>query len=253
MPPRPFLKFSTRRSAFFVVLLCFAGRLATASEDDHDDHDHDEHDDHDHEECVCIAAEQGWTIDCSNMDPVTTAISYLENTASCATTSHTEECEKQYYIMQSHHDHCPHESMDESMDRAIHDFEHLYEDCEISRAHDPDLDMCPDVTCSAASVELGDARATLTANNCNNDCSSAACKTLFHKLVKAHDTCEEDELPTTLEITLHDFEESCTLCNSYSQTPELDYDHCPAHSDARATSLGGAILMIPVPFLFHRP
>jgi hypothetical protein len=252
MPPRRFLKFSTRRSAFFVVLLCFAGRLATASEDDdHDDHDHDDHDDH--EECVCLAAEQGWTIDCSNMDPVVTAISYLENTDACATTSHTEECEKQYHIMQSHHDHCTHESMDESMERVIHDFEHLYEDCEISRAYDDELDMCPDVTCSAASTELGDARATLTANNCNSNCDSDACKTLFHKLVKAHDTCDEDDLPTTLENTLHDFEETCTPCNSYSQTPELDYDHCPAHSDARAKSFGGAMLMIPLPFLVHRP
>ena len=181
------------------------------------------------------------------------AISHLDNTASCAETSPDEECVKQYHIMQSHHDHCPHELMDESMERMIHDLEHLYEDCEISRAYDPDLDMCPPVTCSAAGVDLVDARDRLTANNCNNDCSSDACKTLFHLLVRAHDTCDEDDLPTTVENTLHDFEEVCAPCNSYSQTPELDYDHCPAVSNARATSLGGAMLIIPVPFLFHRP
>ena len=35
----------------------------------------------------------------------------------------------------------------------------------------------------------------------------------------AHDTCDEDLLPITLEVALHDFEEVCEdlLCNSASE------------------------------------
>ena len=112
--------------------------------------------------------------------------------------------------------------MDESLERFIHDIEHLYEDCKIFRQYEEDLDTCPDVTCSTASVDLGNAGATLTRNSCGSDCSTTACKTLFQKLLKAHDTCEEDDLPTTLENTLHNFEESCTPCNSYPQNTVLD-------------------------------
>ena len=101
-------------------------------------------------------------------------------------------------------------------------------------------------------IDLVNAKTQLTAYGCDTDCSSTQCLSLFHKVVKAHDTCMESDLPTTIENALHDSEDGCTVCNSYSEadTPTLDTDHC---SDARATSLRGAMLMASVPFLLRRP
>ena len=247
MPPRG-IHLSARRTAIFVGVLCFSGRLATAA----DDHDHDHAGHHHHEKCECLANEQGWRIDCTNAALMTDAIRYLNTTAACDDTSPTEECEKQYHIMQAHHDHCKHDEIDQSLKRMIHDFETLYEDCTISRKYDPALTMCPDVDCSTAGIDLVNAKAQLTTYGCDTDCSSIECRSLFHKVVKAHDTCMESDLPTTIENALHDFEDSCTVCNSYSEadTPALDYDHC---NDARATSLRGAMLIASVPFLLRRP
>ena len=247
MPPRG-IHLSARRTAIFVGVLCFSGRLATAA----DDHDHDHAGHHHHVKCECLANEQGWSIDCTNAVPMTNAVRYLNTTAACDDSSPTEECEKQYHIMQAHHDHCRHDEIDHSLKRMIHDFETLYEDCTITRKYDPALTMCPDVDCSTAGIDLVNAKTQLTAYGCDTDCSSTQCLSLFHKVVKAHDTCMESDLPTTIENALHDFEDSCTVCNSYSEadTPTLDTDHC---SDARATSLRGAMLMASVPFLLRRP
>ena len=66
MPPRG-IHLSARRTAIFVGVLCFSGRLATAA----DDHDHDHAGHHHHVKCECLANEQGWSIDCTNAVPVT--------------------------------------------------------------------------------------------------------------------------------------------------------------------------------------
>ena len=86
-------------------------------------------------------------------------------------------------------------------------------------------------------------------NNCNTTCSSAACKLLFQKVLMAHDSCEEDDIPAAIENTLHAYEEKCHdhFCNSVTEAFTLDDSTCPAHSGAaaqRALSLAAIVAAI---------
>ena len=176
-------------------------------------------DDHDHVQCENLARSHGWTIDCNNVTLVNDAMAYLNsNIADCQKTGPAHECEEQYWIMQMHHDHCPHDALDETIETGIHDFEQYYDDCEISRQYDSSLEDCPAVSCPNVLTDLANANETLTSNNCGTDCSSATCKDTFQRVLMAHDTCEENQLPTNLEVGLHSFEHSCeaNLCNSVS-------------------------------------
>jgi len=57
-----------------------------------------------------------------------------------------------------------------------------------------------------------------TAENCNTDCSTTTCINTFQRILMAHDTCEESQLPTDLETGLHSFEDACEnhVCNANS-------------------------------------
>ena len=72
-------------------------------------------------------------------------------------------------------------------------------------------------------------------NNCNTACTGA-CITLFRKVLMAHDSCEEDDIPAAIEDTLHDYEENCEaqFCNSVTEAFTPDDGTCPAHSGAAA-------------------
>ena len=85
-------------------------------------------------------------------------------------------------------------------------------------------------------------------NNCNTACTGA-CITLFRKVLMAHDSCEEDDIPSSIENTLHTYEEKCEdqFCNSASKAFTLDDNTCPAHSGAaaqRALSLAAIVAAI---------
>jgi len=127
-------------------------------------------------------------------------------------------CKNNYWLMQMHHDHCPHDALDVSIETGIHDFEEFYNDCTIDRKYDPTKDACPSVSCSSVNVDLQNAVTTLTAENCNTDCSTTTCINTFQRILMAHDTCEESQLPTDLETGLHSFEDACEnhVCNAKS-------------------------------------
>jgi hypothetical protein len=64
-------------------------------------------------------------------------------------------------------------------------------------------------------------------------------------MLMAHDTCEEDQLPTALETTLHDLEEACedNLCNTSPAVFTLDTSVCsPPPSPATKAIVSKLIL-----------
>ena len=217
-------------------------------------HDHDEH-----ERCECVAKEEGWKIDCTTTTHITNANTYLTTAANdCKKKDASPTCCTNYHIVQSHHDHCTHEQVPDILETTIHAYESFYEDCEIARQYDKDLDPCPTVTCSTAKVDLASVTTDLqTAGAGNVDCknseaickASSTCKTLFQKVLMAHDSCDEDDIPAAIENTLHAYEEKCHdhFCNSVTEAFTLDDSTCPAHSGAaaqRALSLAAIVAAI---------
>ena len=142
----------------------------------------------------------------------------VEHVAEETSPGPSDECKDNYWLMQMHHDYCPHDALDASIENGIHDFEEFYNDCTIDRKYDPTKDACPSVSCSSVNVDLQNAVTTLTAENCNTDCSTTTCINTFQRILMAHDTCEESQLPTDLETGLHSFEDACEnhVCNAKS-------------------------------------
>ena len=188
---------------------------------------------------MCEAVEHGWSIDCSNIAVVVDALNYLlEPTNGCAfeDAADDEACHQNYHVMQAHHDFCPHHDLDEAGDveTIIHDFEQLYDDCSIGRMYDPELAMCPEVDCSdsdAMFAVVDTIRSDACATSCTGDCEAA-----FQTILHVHDVCEEEQIPTLLETSLHDFEELCEehLCNSVTEEQGmalLDDSQCGEDSE----------------------
>jgi hypothetical protein len=142
----------------------------------------------------------------------------VEHVAEETSPGPSDDCKHNYWLMQMHHDHCPHDALDSTIETGLHDFEEFYTDCTIDRLYDPSKDDCPSVSCSSVNVDLADAVTTLTNSNCNTDCSSTTCKDTFQRILIAHDTCAESQLPTDLETGLHSFEDACEehICNAVS-------------------------------------
>lgn len=180
------------------------------------------------------------TIDCATADATTTAaLNYLETNAVCKTAAGEDnaQCVSNYYVMQAHHDHCAHEDMPLAVETKIHDYESFYEDCEIRRQFDPDLDACPTIDCNNILTDMGNIVKEMSDANCytGTTCeTSATCKEKYQKMLMAHDTCEEAQLPTKLETTLHDYEEKCepNLCNTSPAAFTLDTSVCEVSSPA---------------------
>ena len=147
----------------------------------------------------------------------------VEHVAEETSPGPSDDCKHNYWLMQMHHDHCPHDALDESIEKGLHDFEDFYTDCTINRLYDPSKDDCPSVSCSNVNVDLADAVTTLTSSNCKTDCSSTTCKDTFQRILMAHDTCEESQLPHDLENGLHDFEDKCKkhICNTVSASSKV--------------------------------
>ena len=147
----------------------------------------------------------------------------VEHVAEETSPGPSDDCKHNYWLMQMHHDHCPHDALDSTIETGLHDFEEFYTDCTIDRLYDPSKDDCPSVSCSNVNVDLADAVTTLTSSNCKTDCSSTTCKDTFQRILMAHDTCEESQLPHDLENGLHDFEDACEnhICNTVSASSKV--------------------------------
>ena len=228
---------------------CKAQKLPGGGGHDHN-HEHDGGEEEEMKSCACAAGEHGFDIDCTNPAPISAAIEYLSTYGVCASCEPTDECKRQFAILQTHHDYCHHEEVPNDAESEIHDFEGFYhgdDTCFIMRRYDTTLDDCPAGVCATAATDLP-TQTQLDDADCSNDCSSSTCKTYFQKILWAHDNCEHDEIEQFHETALHELEETCDrnvptrMCNSAPDTVvRLDYSACPQHSSAgiqRTTAFG---------------
>jgi len=211
--------------------------------DDHAGHDH--HDDHvAAPECACLAASEGWPLDCTGKTAMAKALTYLEANADCKTKSHSATCEKNYNIIRAHHDHCDHDEVPEEVEKEIHEFESFYTKCKIHRKYDVTINDCAEAHCDEAS-ELSATVTILADNSCATkpNCQTKdECKNAYQKILMAHDTCDHDDLPTSVEKAIHDYEESCelSLCNTASKEKTALTTTC---STSGAASMPGSFLL----------
>ena len=209
---------------------------------------HDDHAKVDLPKCACHAAAEGWKIDCSATAAMNNALTYLETTSNnCETKDHSAECEKNFNIINTHHDHCNHDEVPETIEKEIHEFEGFYTDCQIEREWYTLGGVCDEVHCeeSGTKAELTTAINDLKSNNCNataTSCAADKCKAAFQKVLMAHDTCDHDDVPTEVEQTLHDYEEACdsVRCNTATKT---EVDNSLVCSGAAAATTRGAFLL----------
>jgi len=226
--------------------------------------------------CVCQARAHNWKLDCLTMAPIEAAVDYLKTHANCkpyatkdavptgcvAKVKPPQDCQDNYYLMQAHHDHCLHDQLPTDIEKALHDFEHNYDDCFVKRQYNSALSACPAVTCSSQ-APLNQAIVDLDAGcNTKSLCdASATCKAAIKTVLMYHDTCPEDSLPDTIERALHDYEEPCEdhLCNSasaafdpYAEASDTS-EYCVGKISSRAVgsqdSLFFAVLALPLAVL----
>lgn len=58
-------------------------------------------------------------------------------------------------------------------------------------------------------VAMEDAEAALTTNDCNTDCSTEICRRTYLLIQSHHDYCFSTEVPSSLGVTLHLYEDTC--------------------------------------------
>ena len=211
--------------SFALLLSCVHfGSVRSASDDSHDSHDshsHDSHDDDEHgdEDCPCSAEEYGFEIKCVT-ETITAAYDswYEKDCNDTAKSSCSDECQKIFYIVQTHHDYCSDELLDSEVLVGFHDLEESKcEECHIGKQYNPNLDSCPTVMCD--NKDDSDAQvAALSMYNCDTNCSSTACESAYQYVRAYHDTCEDGDeaLTEELEEGIHDYEDACSMneCNS---------------------------------------
>ena len=163
--------------------------------------------------CACEAEEFGYQIDCEAQGVMLDALSFLK-TNGCASDCSSADCEKNYLIVQTHHDYCPQDKIPEEVEDGFHDYDTSCIPCEIFRAFTEGAPDCPTPNCDDNSGN--DAYAALAEAGCGVDCSSDACRDNFFILRATHDLCEHDTLSRASEEGIHDMETSCAIhiCNA---------------------------------------
>ena len=61
-------------------------------------------------------------------------------------------CQQAFFVIQAHHDYCPHDTLTSYEEKLFHDWESKCKGCLIRRKHDPALNSCPVVDCEDATV-----------------------------------------------------------------------------------------------------
>lgn len=164
--------------------------------------------------------------------------------ASGTTCKTDEECEKAYFVVQAHHDHCAADEVPKAVAADLHDFESSCSSCHIAKKLDKSLPTCDEADCAA-----GDALQAAfdyledESNGCASDCSANECGKNFQMLRAAHDACEIDDLPQAVEEGIHDFEDACAAqeCNVGTEEPDLE---CHMEDSAASTLTVGTALAL---------
>ena len=165
--------------------------------------------------CACEAEELGFEINCADTEAMTTALDFLASNG-CASDCSSEDCEKNWYIVQTHHDFCPEADLPESVEDDFHNYDEVCPQCEIRRQFVEGAPACPAPSCEDESGN--EAYTSLITQGCNIDCSSTECQSLFHVLLITHDACDHDVLSDVAERGYHDVERACVgaVCNDLS-------------------------------------
>jgi len=141
--------------------------------------------------CGCHAEALGFKIECTKSAPIQTAYDYCKN--NCLTDCKSDECKKNFAIVESHHDFCLHDQVPQEVEVGFHDLEEVCaKECVIGRMKDPDHKVCEAYTCSnyfATETVIK----TLEDNNCATTCPEATCGLAFRNLRVIHDTCPNAE------------------------------------------------------------
>ena len=141
------------------------------------------------------------------------------------------ECKIAFYVIQAHHDFCPHDTLLPSHETALHDWEAYCNGCEIQRPYDANLPMCPAVDCSNAAPALAALQTLTTSCTGAECCGDAATQEAFQLIYTYHEDCDHDDVPQEVEQGLHAYEHACEdhLCNtvnaSYDGTVCVPDDH----------------------------
>ena len=146
-------------------------------------------------------------------DLETNACSKVDCTAS-------DVCMKNFFIIQSHHDHCAHEDVPETVERVIHIYEEsCTQHCLIAPKFDTEQRKCPPVDCEAEMAAadnegVADVAYQNLVNDaaCLEDCSTSNCANSFRLLKTVHDKCPKDTMSWVGEVAYHDYDE---ICNDY--------------------------------------
>ena len=195
-------------------------------------HDHGHGEETTKPTCACASRTHRFAIDCTDKTTMQAAIDYLSANGICSSCEPTDECKKQFLILQTHHDYCHHTEIPDSAELEIHDFEGHYDGCSISRRYVDTANDCPALgyTCANAATNLP-TQEQLTTANCATSCNSETCITYFQQILLAHDTCDHDEIEQFHETALHNLEEVCDAaghwCNTAPEsTNRLDTSLC---------------------------
>ena len=217
------------------VFLSFVSKTQAAE----DDHHADEH------KCACEAEEFGFEINCTNTDAMIAAMTNLQ-TLGCSADCSSAECEKNFLIVQSHHDYCNDDEVPEVVEDGFHDYDEVCTHCAISQKSISGVAPCPAVTCDSSG---NDAYAAAIDEGCENDCSSEECIKHYLILKTVHDTCDHDVLTQAAEEGLHDLEVPCAahvcdtgvsdqlVCDDHE---DHDHDHDHDHEEEEKTQPLGA-------------
>mmetsp|Transcript_5256 Transcript_5256/g.7098 ORF Transcript_5256/g.7098 Transcript_5256/m.7098 type:complete len:227 (-) Transcript_5256:106-786(-) len=172
---------------------------------------------HDHF-CACEAEEFGFEIDCTQSDEMIAAMENLAS-AGCAQDCSTEECEKNWLLVQTHHDYCPTDVLPQTVEDGFHDYDEECASCDITRQPIDGLENCTVSACDNSGNEAYD---TLLDLGCNSNCTLAGCEEAYFTLLTTHDQCDHDVLSDAAEDGYHDMEEACEdlyKCNAVGKDP----------------------------------
>jgi len=201
--------------------------LAWAEGDDGHDHHHAHG--HGAASCGCEKDEPDhpFAMDCSDTDAIRKAGTDLKD---CGTASEeackgalaagNPKCQTAFFILQSHHDYCDHDTLTSEEEMLVHDWEGSCIQCAVYRGHSATLDNCPVVDCETAKP-AEDAHALLDAECADAKgketgcCTTADQKVAFQTMIAYHDLCAHDDIPLGVEEAVHDYEHACEdyMCN----------------------------------------
>ncbi|CAJ1934629.1 unnamed protein product [Cylindrotheca closterium] len=210
-----------------------------------DGHTHTNDHEHGHK-CACDAITYDFDIDCANTQAMTDALARLQ-AGQCASNCNNFACEKDWLIVQTHHDHCPEDGIPVAIENGFHDYDGVCSSCDIVRQEIPGAPQCPTVNCTDGSGNLAFQR--LLTKSCNSQCSETDCKDDWLTLRVAHDFCENGALSQSSEEGLHALEEPCAnfqcnlpldqIANTLECSPEdlkqAHDDHGDDHADHDAS------------------